>query len=227
MKLNFKPFIFLLIVILLIGCSAQENQTKDEDESKEQSEHEMVENEQEDKNSDDDEVVTIGDKTFYQEDLGFYTLMNKVKITLEMDAAKNEEEADYYKEQLDYYEHINANLQSLIELYGMTLLAEEKNYFVPDDKLTEAVKKYDEQIQKNENAVRLIEQFGKEKYEQRIEEYIRQSILRDRIVNELKENIEKDNPDVEEREVNFMLEKYFQELLMDHISTLDIDIHLK
>lgn len=220
-----KPLALLLIVILLIGCSAHESQ-KQPSESEKQSENELKEHEQNDMNS-DDRVVTIGDKTFYQEDLDFYTLMNKVKITLQIDAAKNEEEANQLKEQLDYFEYVNANLQSLIELYGMTLLAEEKNYFVPAEKLNDAAKKYDERVQRNTNAVHLIKQFGIEKYEQHIEEYIRQTILRDRIANELKENIEKDNPDSEEHEINFMLEKNFQELLMDQIATLDINIHIK
>lgn len=153
--------------------------------------------------------------------------MNKIKIILQIDATDDEDEKNYYREQLNYYDFTNANLQSLIELYSITLLAEEKNYFVPDEKLEKALEKYEDQIQNVPEAVDLIETFGKETYKRKLKEYVRQSMLRERVVNELKEDIEADNPDADELEINYTLEKYFDDLLMDQIASLDLEIHLQ
>src|SRR5690625_1318669 len=133
MKVSYKLLI-LIVVILLVGCSTKDNAEINDSDVDEGAD---IEAEKEEEQGDNlpKEIVTIEDKTFDQEDLDFYTLMNKIKITLQIDAAKDEEEIDYYKDQFKYYDFVNANLQSLIELYAVTLLAEEKNYFVPDEKL--------------------------------------------------------------------------------------------
>lgn len=39
-----------------------------------------------------------------------------------------------------HYEKTNEQLQNLIEIHAMSLLAKEKNYFVPDEKLTKRYK---------------------------------------------------------------------------------------
>src|SRR5690625_2137133 len=161
------------------------------------------------------------------DDLEFYTLMNRLKITLQMDVTKNDEEFSYLKEKVTYYENINVNLQSLIELYAMSLLAEEKNYFVPDEKLRDAVEDYNEQVAGNEEATEPVDSFGREKYNRNIEEYIRETILRDRIAGELEAELQEENPEAEEKEINYLLEKKFEDLYMDQLSTLEMEIHLQ
>src|SRR5690625_1494754 len=107
--------VFLLVLsFFLISCSTSA-ETNTETNEVEQSEE-----------TNDSRVVTIQEKTFEMDDLDFYTLMNRLKIALQMDETKNDEEISYLKEQVTYYENINVNLQSLIELYAMSLLAEGK-----------------------------------------------------------------------------------------------------
>src|SRR5690625_3932542 len=145
--------VFLLVLsFFLISCSTSA-ETNTETNEVEQSEE-----------TNDSRVVTIQEKTFEMDDLDFYTLMNRLKIALQMDETKNDEEISYLKEQVTYYENINVNLQSLIELYAMSLLAEEKNYFVPDEKLRDAVEDFNEQVAGNEEATELVDSFGREKY---------------------------------------------------------------
>lgn len=213
-------------MMTLIGCSGNQQIDPDADGIDEQDEIKTDHAKEIGENNIKD-IVTIEDKTFDEEDLNFYTLMNKIKIILQIDATDDEDEKNYYREQLNYYDFTNANLQSLIELYSITLLAEEKNYFVPDEKLEKALEKYEDQIQNVPEAVDLIETFGKETYKRKLKEYVRQSMLRERVVNELKEDIEADNPDADELEINYTLEKYFDDLLMDQIASLDLEIHLQ
>src|SRR5690625_96652 len=142
-------FLVLFSILLLIGCTT--NAATDTEQHKEQEEAQQ---------KNDSRVVTIQDKTFDDDDLAFYTVMNQLKLILQIDAAENDETISYLEEQRTYYENINVNLQSMIELYAMSLLAEEKNYFVPDEKLQRAVKTLNEQVTDVKEATKLIEQFG-------------------------------------------------------------------
>src|SRR5690625_6946511 len=152
-------------------------------------------------------VVSVKDKTFYEEDLDFHTLMNKIKLLLQKEVTEDEEQLEYLDEQIEYHDNINVNLQSMIELYAAALLAEEKNYFIPYDKLLKELGKYNEQIDEADEAVEMVEDFGREKFNRNIEEYVRQTLLRDRVVADLEENLKEDNPDAEDREINFRSEE--------------------
>lgn len=219
MKKTLKRLTFILIIssLLLGGCTTPS----------EGSNEEVVEESEKKEIASDSKVVTINGKTFNEDDLEFYTLINKVKIQLQVAESNDEDQRMYYEEQLEYYDNINVNLQSLIELYAMSLLAEEKNYFVPDEKLQDAVKKFNEQVENNEVSVSLIESYGREKYNRNIQEYVRQTILRDRIAKELEEEVLEEKPDAEEAEISYFLEDKFEELYAAQIATLDMEIHLQ
>lgn len=219
MKKTLKRLTFILIIssLLLGGCTTPS----------EGSNEEVVEESEKKEIASDSKVVTINGKTFNEDDLEFYTLINKVKIQLQVAESNDEDQRTYYEEQLEYYDNINVNLQSLIELYAMSLLAEEKNYFVPDEKLQDAVKKFNEQVENNEASISLIESYGREKYNRNIQEYVRQTMLRDRIAKELEEEVLEEKPDAEEAEISYFLEDKFEELYAAQIATLDMEIHLQ
>src|SRR5690625_6706677 len=80
--------------------------------------------------------------------------MNQIKLILQIDIEEGDDTIAYLEEQRTYYDNINVNLQSMIELYAMSLLAEEKNYFVPEDKLQTAIKKYNEKVSNVAEATR-------------------------------------------------------------------------
>lgn len=214
--------LILLLALFLIGCTSNAA-TEDTEQASADETAETAETEQ----TADGKVVTIQDKTFDDDDLEFYTLMNKLKLILEMNEAESDDQTEYLEEQQTYYDNVNVNLQSMIELYAMSLLAEEKNYFVPDEKLQKLVKEFKEKVEKVEEATALIETFGEKKFNRNIEEYIRQTTLRDRIAGELKEEIEEENPDAIKDEILYMLEEKFEDLLMDQIYSLEMDIHIK
>lgn len=219
MKKTLKRLTFILIIssLLLGGCATPS----------EGSNEEVKEESKKEENASDSKVVTINGKTFNEDDLEFYTLINKVKIQLQVVESNDEDQRTYYEEQLEYYDNINVNLQSLIELYAMSLLAEEKNYFVPDEKLQDAVKKFNEQVENNEASISLIESYGREKYNRNIQEYVRQTMLRDRIAKELEEEVLEEKPDAEEAEISYFLEDKFEQLYAAQIATLDMEIHLQ
>jgi len=214
-------FLLLLSFSLLIGCStnAQSNT--------EQNDGEEAQSEQQTELQSDEDVVTIEDKTFTGDDLDFYTTMNQLKLVVQIESAEDDNTVAYIEEQRTYYENINVNLHSMIELYAMSLLAEEKNYFVPDEKLLAAVDDFNDNIQEVDEAVDLIDEYGKQKYNRQIEEYIRQTMLRDRVAQELEEELIEETPEALEEEINYLLEDKYDDLLMDQMSTLEMDIHLQ
>ncbi|HLR71843.1 MAG TPA: hypothetical protein VK085_10500 [Pseudogracilibacillus sp.] len=214
-------FLLLLSFSLLIGCStnAQSNT--------EQNDGEEAQSEQQTELQSDEDVVTIEDKTFTGDDLDFYTTMNQLKLVVQIESAEDDNTVAYIEEQRTYYENINVNLHSMIELYAMSLLAEEKNYFVPDEKLLAAVEDFNDNIQEVNEAVNLIDEYGEQKYNRQIEEYIRQTMLRDRVAQELEEELIEENPEALEEEINYLLEDKYDDLLMDQMSTLEMDIHLQ
>src|SRR5699024_8057976 len=131
---------------------------------------------------DDDSVVTIDGDDMTYDDLAFYTLMDKIKI--ELNRAEDEKNLTgdeltdknaYWDEQIAQYENVNIGLQSMIEIKSMSLLAEEKNYFVPDEKLDEKVDDFEQKTDGNEAVGQLIADYGEKDYQYHLREYVRQS----------------------------------------------------
>lgn len=220
-------FVILLIILFISACSTNDvtnDVTNNVNEN--EAENELTSNK--------GDVVTIKDKTFSEEELAFYKLMNKIKVELqlaqdvdELAGEEAEERITYLKEQIDYYDHYNANLQELIEVYSMSLLAEEKNYFVPDEKLEDNVQEFKELISGIEEIEQRIAEFGEDDFNDHIQEYIRQTNLRDRVVAELEEEIISDNPDKAAQEINFLLGEEYEELYQAHVATLELEIHVQ
>lgn len=182
----------------------------------------------------DGDVITIQDKTFTYDDIAFHQLMNKVKIALQLEKdleTLHGEEADdrtqFWNEQMAYYDHFNANLQSLIEIYSMALLAEEKNYFVPEEKLENFVNEFADKVAGNEKAEQLISDFGESEYKYHLREYIRQMTLRDRVAAELEKEIKEENPDLSEHEINYLLSQKYEDLHADQVASLELEIHVQ
>src|SRR5690625_943494 len=229
--------IFLCMGLFVVACADGEDDSRtesDKDGNIEQTDANTEETNMIENTGEDAEVITIKDRTFVYNDLEFYELMNKVKIELYLEADLKEASSDeakerkeFWSEQREYYDNLNVNLQSLIETYAMSLLAEEKNYFVPEDKLEASVAELTEKIEANEAAKQLVEQYGEKKYKQYIREYVRQITLRDRIATELKDEIIEENPDLVEQDINYMLEQQYQDLYSAHLATLELDIHIQ
>ncbi|WP_438316484.1 hypothetical protein [Sporosarcina sp. FA9] len=204
-----------LILLLLTGCNGQK-ETK------------VVEVLQEDTG-----VVTIEGHNFTQTDMDFYTLMQKVKH--ELNRAKNaeslkgaalEDSNSYWESQNHQYENINAQLQNLIEIYSMSLLAKEKHFSVPDDKLEQEITSLYTKIKDHTVIQEMINEYGEENYKLNIRQYVTEKMLSDRVVSELEKTVRSENPDASEQEIKYEVITAYDELVMDHISGLEIGIHL-
>lgn len=213
-------FILVLAFLFMTACAANDASIQEEPDEKSQ-------DNTKEQRQDDAKVVTMEGKVFTEKDLNFYTTMNQLKLLLQINTATDDDTIHFLQEQQTYYENVNVNLQSMIELYAMSLLAEEKNYFVPAEKLRAAVEDLNEEIANVKEATKLVDDYGKEAYNRNIEEYMSQSILRDRIAAELKDELIEEHPNADEKEINYLLEDKFEDLMMDQITSLEMDIHLQ
>lgn len=216
----------LLLVGLLSACSASLTNNPEKNASPETEGKTLP--------ASSESVVTIDGETMTRDDLAFYTVMEKIMI--ELNRAEDEanltgedliDKNTYWDEQLTQFDNVNVGLQSMIEMKAMSLLAEEKNFFVPDEKLTSKVEKFEQQIKENQAAEQLIQEYGEENYQSQLREYIRQSTLRDRVAKELAEDIANEHPDSSESEKNFLLDETFEDLFMDQLASLEVEVQLK
>ncbi len=79
---------------------------------------------------------------------------------------------------------------------------------------------------KSKEATSLIEEFGEDTYKQKIDEYIRQVLLRDRIAQDLEQEVIDENPDASEEEINYLTENKYDDLYMAQMETLEVEVHV-
>lgn len=79
---------------------------------------------------------------------------------------------------------------------------------------------------KSKEATSLIEEFGEDTYKQKIDEYIRQVLLRDRITQDSEQEVIDENPDASEEEINYLTENKYDDLYMAQMETLEVEVHV-
>lgn len=181
-----------------------------------------------------DKVVTINKKDFYQTDLTLYGLMEKIKIEWNRAADQAKltgtalaDKEKYWDEQIAYYDNENVLLQQLIEINAMALLGEEKNYFIPDEKLEQAMKKLEQDIANNQAAMKLVEEYRERDVKKGMQAYVQRSLLRDRVAKDLEKQLIADHPEASEAEINYELNQSYEALYQDQLGSLDITIYRK
>lgn len=181
-----------------------------------------------------DAVVTIEGTTLTYDDMEFYTFIQKLKNESNRIAdAKHlqgedlEKSEAYWNTQNEHYEKTNAQLQHMIEIHSMSLLAEEKNYFVPDDQLNEAIEELKLVIESNEVLKKMLNDYGEKNFRLSIPNYMRESLLRDRIVNDIEKTVLDEIPNASEQELKYEVNTRYDDLAMEQLSSLEMKIHLK
>ncbi|MFG6115882.1 hypothetical protein ACGTN9_11875 [Halobacillus sp. MO56] len=212
----------MMVVLITAGCQP---------EAAEQKESSSVSAEEVDATLRENEVVRIGEEVFLDEDLTLYTLMQQVKIELlrhqDEQQLSGDELADrqkYWDDQMAYLDNYNVQLNHLIELNAMALLAEEKSYFIPAEKIEAQLDDLKGKIAKAEQAADLVEAYGQENFKQAIRPYLEASMLRDRVSKDLLKELEQENPDASEQELNYLLAQRFEELYRDQLESLEIEV---
>lgn len=209
--------VLIVFILILTGCSK-----------------EKVDKISESVNDESETIVKIEEREFVAEDMEFYTFMQKVKNEINriadaegLDGQALEETNKFWAKENERYDHVNTQLQNMIEMYAMSLLAKEKKYFIPMEKLDKELDEFNAVIAKHASIQKMIEAYGEKKYKMNSRSYTEESMLRKRIVKDLDAEIREDHPNASEQEIKYLISNAYDDLYEDHVSQLHVEINLK
>lgn len=212
MKNKWWIFIILVVALTMSACGKQEVETKTQSTPVDNTPVENAESEA---------IVKIDGTLFDKSDLEFYTLMQVINIEL----ARNENNNDYVNERLKQFENSNVQLQTLIEIHAMSLLAKEKNYFIPPEKLEKKVEEFKSSV--DEKIENMLSDFGEAEVNSRIRSYFEKVMLQNRVVADLEKQVQESLPNASDQEIAYEVTKQYEELYMDQIGDLELKIYMK
>lgn len=211
--------ISIIILLLLAGCSDDKQDAADEP---------LPKTEQ---SAESEKVIEMEGTTFNKKEMEFYALMQKIFIERNRseDLKKNSEDETnaYWDSQAAQYENVNVQLQSLIEVHAMALLAKEKNFFVPPEETNEAVEDIRKQMSINPEIQKLVENFGKEDFDIEISSYMEEYLLKQRVMAEIEKDVRSTRPGVSEQEISYESNAMYDELYEDQVKSMDLKFHIK
>lgn len=173
-----------------------------------------------------DEVLKINDNTFTKKDIEFLRLIQKAQIDV---AAKNDKSDDqsFYKEKLKEQDSENYQLQNKVELEAIALLGKEKGYEINKQDLQKETKKFKDKYSKSEYYKKAEALFDDSKFEQSLEKYTHDKMMRIRVIEEIKKIKKADNPKLAGKELDFEVRQYFDDLYKDTVNDLSIATNYK
>lgn len=209
----------LTTILLLAGCSDTQ---QDKVEETIPSEKHYTESE---------DVIKIEDKVFNKKEMEFYALMQKIVIEQKRneDLKGNDEDKvnSYWDTQAAQYDNFNVQLQTLIEVHTMALLAKEKSYFIPPEVTEAAVKDIREQVSTNPKIEQLVESFGKDEFNTEIFPYMQEFLLKQRVRDEIEKDVRSTRVEASEQEISYESNTMYDDLYEDHVSGLELEFYVK
>ena len=167
------------------------------------------------------DLIRIDGRGFTQADVDFAGLMLKLAV-LAQDADPAEQAAA-----LKRLDNVNVRLDHVIERYAMSLLGQAKHYAITDAQLGAARQAWQEKIDARPAMGQLVKAYGPDRFTGRLREYLRQQLIRDRIIADLLAAERQKTPQAGARELDYNVAKAYDALYEDHAGDLDIQINLR
>lgn len=167
------------------------------------------------------DLIRINGQGFTQADLDFAGLMLKLGVLAQEAAPQEQAEA------LKRLDNVNIRLDHVIERYAMSLLGQEKHYSVTEAQIGRAQQQWQKQLDARPEMQKLVAEYGQDKFMGRLREYLRQQIIRQRIIQELLADEKRKNPRASAKELDYNTAQAYDLLYQDHADDLDIQINLK
>jgi hypothetical protein len=217
-------------LLVLSACNSSIDEEQGNAAMEDETQEESTSEREEQKNT----GILIEGTNYDETDIAYFTLIEELKIEMGRDEEEQQfssgemaERNRFWDDQLQFFENQNVQIQNLVEIVSMGLLAEEKNYFIPEEKLQNELEKWNERVAGVEKAEQLIQNRDEGTYKRKLQEYIRLSLLRDRVVEDLEEELQEENPKWEANEMNYALGQMYDDLYMDQINSIQIEINLE
>jgi hypothetical protein len=176
-------------------------------------------------------VAVINGQWIKMEDLQFYQLVNKVQLEINRENAKKTYTGSQLKDELAYIDSQEKNakdenqlLTQIIRIRSMALLAEERGHQATSDMITNAIAKDHAQYDQYPAVKGIIAGFGEKRFSSLEEKEYKYTILADQVMADVTAQAKKDNPNVNDQEVNFQAQQNYEDLLVSQMDSLKIQI---
>ncbi|WP_042354447.1 FixH family protein [Bacillus rubiinfantis] len=176
-------------------------------------------------------VAKINGEWITNDDVAFYTFINKLQLAMNREAARKQYSGEQLKEELAYLDSQekivadqNQLLTQIIRLRSMALLAEEKGHKASDAEVEQAVKKARAQYNQFTSAQTLINEYGADKFWKAEKRQYRMIVLSQMVQKDVTEQVKKENPKAGTQEIQYLAQEKYEQLLISQVNSLKIEI---
>ncbi|MFE8701939.1 FixH family protein [Cytobacillus sp. FJAT-54145] len=177
-----------------------------------------------------DGVATINGQWITEEDLEFYSFINKLHIEISREKDKETYKGEALDDALAYWDaqeklvqDKNQLLTQIIRLRSMALLGEEKGHKATESEIEEEITKVRNQYGEFEVATTLIKEYGEQKFWDKQAKQYELIVLSQKVQQDLIAKVKEENPDVNEQEIYYLAQKQYEELLVSQVNSLKIE----
>lgn len=177
-------------------------------------------------------VATIEGDWVTEQDLEFYSFINKLHIAIGRETDEQNYKGDALKEAMNYWysqEKLNENknqlLTQIIRLRSVALLAEEKGDKASTKEVTAELEKARIQYNKSKVAQKMIKEFGEKKFWDKEKSQYKLIVLSQKVQSDIINDVKKENPKVNEQEIYYLAQKKYEELLVSQVNSLEIELY--
>lgn len=174
-------------------------------------------------------VAKINGDSITEEDLDFYKLMNQIQLAMNREAVEKRLKGKQLEELKDFWESQekaaldrNTLLTQIIRLHAVALLAKEKGYTASEKEVKNEIAAVKQIYSKQPAASKMIKEYGEKRFWHKERSQYQLIVLSKKVQQDVINKIKKANPNAEEKEVNFLANKEYEELVISQIGTLKI-----
>lgn len=174
-------------------------------------------------------VAKINSNPITEEDLDFYQLINRIQLAMNREADGKRLQGKQLKESLDFWDSQekaakdkNTLLTQIIRLHAVALLAKEKGYSASETEVKREMDAVKQIYGKQPVALKMIKEYGEKRFWNK--EFLQYQfiVLSKKVQQDVIKKVKKANPKAEEKEIYFLANKEYEELLISQMGTLKI-----
>lgn len=176
-------------------------------------------------------VAMINGQWIKNEDLQFYQLVNKLQLEINRDNVKKQYSGSQLADELAYIDSQEKNskdqnqlLTQIIRIRSMALLAGERGHQATSTDIETAIAKDHAKYDQYPGVKNLITAFGEKKFNLLEEKEYKYTVLANQVLADVTDQAKKDNPNVNDQEINFQAQQNYEDLLVSQMNSLKIQI---
>lgn len=179
--------------------------------------------------SDSKIVATINDASITEEDLEFNQLVNRIQLRMNREAAREHLQGKALEESLGYWDKQeqalmdrNTLLTQIIRLRAAALLAKEKGYSATETEVKKEINNAKQIYLSQPAALEMIKEYGEEHFWKQENLQYQDIVLAKKVQRDVVNKVKQEHPQALKKEINFLADKAYEELLISQMDTLKI-----